>query len=526
MKCLKFTVFATLLLLCASGLWAFEIEPASIAMTTETIASPGAAQVTIKAIPREASISVDGGSPSANGWKGTLSQGDHVISATAADHYPAQFNVTLKEHTRYAITIKLEPHTGFLALEIEPAEAEVSVDGQKVMGTMVEVPVGRHSVIVKKFGFDQQSSFVQILWQRTSTLKLSLSPSVFELSAWGSKPDLFNPANRGSYGKVMLSFTVTAPGFGSIEVLDDQGKKVRYVELPAFKTWTQKFAWDGRNDAGTQLPDGQYEIRLFLWQGARSELSQNATPAQGSLQSDPLQEAEPAFATKVTLDSSYVMSPFGNAMARPGLSFLAIPKALEMLPASAEAGVSYPLGASLNAGFGIGSSTRIAFEGILDAEDGIGIAGSLMQEIARIKGFLDLGIMGRVAWNSKSADAGTVQNPGLESGAEIAVPAALDLGTLGIGISPGAVFDFASQSIAARVGAGVWFETQALVAGISAQTEIGQEALFSAENPLYTALDARYLFEGMPLTAGFRLSGALAPGFEKLSATLGLGFAW
>jgi hypothetical protein len=526
MKCLKFAVFATLLLLCAGGVWAFEIEPASIAMTTETIASPGNAQVTIKAIPREAVISVDGGNPSANGWKGTLSEGDHVISATAADHYPAQFNVTLKENTRYAISLRLEPHTGFLALEIEPAEAEVIIDGQKVIGAMVEVPVGRHSVIVRKFGYDQQSSFVQILWQRTSTLKLSLSPSVFELSSWGSKPDLFNPANRGAYGRVMLSFTVTAPGFGSLEVLDDQGKKVRYIELPAFKTWSQKFAWDGRNDAGARIPDGEYEIRLFLWQGARTELTQNATPAQGSLQSAPLQEAEPAFATKVRLDSSFVIAPFGNAMARPGLSFLPIPKALEMLPSSAEVLFAYPLGASMNVGFGIGSSTRIAVEGIMDAEDGFGISGSLVQEVAKIKGFMDLGIMGRVAWNSETPAAGAVLRPGLESVAEIAVPASLDLGALGVGISPGAVFGFASQSIAGRLGAGLWYESQALVAGISAQTDMGAGALLSTENPLYAALDFRFLFNRLPLTAGLRLSGALAPGLEAMTAALAFGFAW
>jgi len=511
----KYFLAAAFLVLFALTISAFDIKPASISVSTKTATSPGEAIVNISADPSDAWISIDGGTAAFSTWSGTLAPGPHTISAWAKDFYPSQFSLVVLENTKYTVSLELEPHTGYLALEISPPDALVYVDGQKVQGYMVEIPVGRRNIAIKKFGYEEQKLSLTIQWQRTSILNVNLSPSAFEIREWKLKPELFNPSNKGLYGRSVLTFTITAPGRGRVKVSDSLGAVYVEKELPVFTTWSQRFAWDGRDASGKILPDGEYLLSLSLW-----PLAPEASTAETASEST---EPDPAivFTTKLRIDSSSLIVPSGAQAARPGLLYFPDPKISRLLPASAEILGTYPRGGSIALGFKLGSSTMMALEGSYDIAPAAGFALSFLQGLGS-PASIDLALLGRFAWNSAS----TPQYPGAASEAEMSLPLAYAIQGLRLGIAPGLVYDFSLASFQGRAGLGLWYESQSIMAGLSAQADIGSTMPMTATNPLRMGLEARVLLDNVPISLMLRLSGDFKPGLSSPAASLGFGVAW
>lgn len=491
----------------ACGAWAFNIPASDFSITGETVTSPGLALVTVFTKPSDARFSIDKGPLSSSGWKGSLVPGTHSISVTAADHYPSQFSFSVLANTKYSITVTLEPHTGFLAMTISPTDAGVYVEGTKVEGPIVELPVGRYSVLVRKFGYNEAKVPISILWQRTSTLNIALSTSVFEISDYHVSPQSFNPANKGTYNRAALSFSVTAPGLGQVEIINAAGTVVRTDELPVFRTWAQRFVWRGEDGEGKALPDGEYEIKVTVW--------------PFSFEGEPHPESALSISEKVTLDSSKIIMASGVSSARPGLLYFADPKVRELLPGSAELVGGFPGSVSFALGFKVGEATMLSAEGLWDIHFGGGVAGSVLRNVASFSG-IDLALLGRVAWTA----ADTSDYPGSASEAEISIPIAFDAGSLRMGLSPGFVYDIGKEEAAGRLGLGLWYESQSLNAGISAQQDIGSAGIMNASQPLFFAAEARTLFEKSPFTLLLRISGALKPSLADMAASIGFGVAW
>jgi len=529
MRSKKFLAIAAFSLFLLSGIAAFEIGSPSISISSEAVSSPGLALVTIYAIPSDTRIIVDGGMIGYSSWSGTLTPGHHLISASAADHYAAQFPFVVQENVKYTITIKLEPHTGFLAIEVTPADASVSVDGTRVYGNFIELPVGHHSLVVKKFGFNEEKAPLFIFWHRTSTLSIGLSPSVFEINSLRLKPESFNPSNKGIYNRAALSFSVTAPGYGTIVIVDDKGRTVYSEELPVFTTWSQHFIWRGTDAKGARVADGEYDLKLSLWpvlqnEGQGAQGSDSAAPGPSpTLATKSGSGVEPAvaYSTKVKVDSSLRIVPSGSSAARPGLLYFANPAVSELLPGSVELVGGFPSGASLSLGFRIGDSTMLAVEGVYDTAPGGAVAGSILRNIVKSSAF-DIALFGRLAWSSAIAPT----YPGSASEAELALPLALAMGDLRIGMTPGIIYDLRNETLAPRASAGVWYENPGLSAGFSAQGTFGTAAFMSSGNPLLAAVEARMLFDRLPFTFLFRLSGAFEPELTKPAASFGFGLAW
>lgn len=57
-------------------------------------------------------------------------------------------------------------------------------------------------------------------------------------------------------------FQLEKPGKVSINIFDAKGGLVRTLEMGSLDTTKQKLVWDGKNQAGTTLPDGQYTFRV------------------------------------------------------------------------------------------------------------------------------------------------------------------------------------------------------------------------------------------------------------------------
>jgi len=519
-----------------SRLSALNIASQPYSVSSEAITNPGQANALIRVIPATAFIMIDGSYVGTSPWSGTMTPGTHVISVSAGDHYPTQFLFSVLENTKYTIDIRLEPYTGFLSIETFPSDAAVYIDGNKARDTLLELPIGNHTVLVKKFGFDEKSSRILILRNRTSTVNVSLPRSVFAITNFRVRPDAFNPTNKGLYDRASISFAVSAPGYGSIEIVDPDGSSIYRKELPVFKTWAQHFTWSGLDSRGTSLPDNEYKVTLLLWPQTQDEYNQDQPgglkPSEAS--AVPGYSAEPetgvakytletalSFTAKIRIDSSRKFVPLGTSAARPGLLYFPDPKVGELLPGSAEALVAINGGASVSLGFRIDDATMLAIEGLYDISSGGGVAGSLLRSVGKLSGF-DMAIFARTAWTSSLSPS----FPGSGSEAELSVPLAIGRGALRAGVSPGIVYDMTGGVFKPRIAAAFWLETQGLVAGLSAMASFGPGVFPSPANSLLLAAETRVLLDNAPFMMLFRISGALEPALVSPAASFGFGIAW
>ncbi len=58
------------------------------------------------------------------------------------------------------------------------------------------------------------------------------------------------------------SYQLDKPGKVTIKIMDDKGGLVRIIESEVTDTQKQKFIWDGKNQQGTTMPDGQYSFQV------------------------------------------------------------------------------------------------------------------------------------------------------------------------------------------------------------------------------------------------------------------------
>lgn len=474
----------------------------------------GAAMLTIRSTPANADISIDDRRVGSSGWTGTLRAGSHIIAAAAPDHYPVKFMTELRENMKYSLNIRLEPHTGFLYADIEPPDAEVLVDGIRKSGGILELPVGQHSLLVRKFGYTEKQSRVTIYRNKTTTVFVGLSPASFEITRFRARPASFNPENMGLFDRITVDFSVTAPGYGSLDIRDSSGNDIWHIELPPFDTWSQSVRWDGRKSGGARVPDGEYDIVLSIWPRRTGE---NSGAPDGT------EPAPIGFATRVKIDSTIKIVPTGYSAARPGLMFCADPKVADMPPAGIDLGlvVADGFGASVSAGFRIGSSFILGFEGLYDPSGAGGFSAGILANLLKGKGF-DAAVLFRIAWT----DTPDPRFPSAESGIELSIPAALRAGNLRACLSPGFIFGFAGGQAAFRMGAGIWYESPSLTGGVSLQADAGAGGFMTPQNPLRAATEAKMLFDDAPVTVFFKACGTFAPSLEKPALSAGLGFAF
>ncbi len=84
----------------------------------------------------------------------------------------------------------------------------------------------------------------------------------FQVTAEMSQSNVYNYPNPSRTGRSTIRFPLTAPADVSIRVLDDEGKEVWSIVLPAASTQVgvNFFEWDGRNGQGQDVGNGAYVL--------------------------------------------------------------------------------------------------------------------------------------------------------------------------------------------------------------------------------------------------------------------------
>lgn len=540
------TFFAFIVLFLTAGICsALELKTDNYTITTEAVSSPGFALVSIKSDVSDTLIQIDNVPIGMSPWSGKLTPGNHVINLSAPDHYNLQFLLTCQENTKYTISCTLDPFTGFLDITISPEDAELYLDGAKITDHFREVPVGYHTISARKFGFDEKSLKVLVLRGKVSRVALVLASSSFSVRDFRLSRILFNPGNRGLFGTTTLAFTVTAPGYGRIEIRDSAGNLIFQYTLLLFTTWAQSFSWNGETETGP-APDGTYTARLLLWpekkpelsavqsgQAAQSAQASAASSAQSPLTPGELKQIESSEQASIVqeisfrIDRSQIIAPAGYENARTGLAFISSPSMQELPVFGLDIGgiigygaASASAGVGLSGGIRLGSSAALGFAGSFFGNGDAGLSASLNGAVLKSPNW-DAAVSARYEIADFSNSGGIISN-----NLELTIPLALKTGAVRFGLEPGIRLNLDDASIAPQTGAGLWYRSPSLFAGFSAQQVFAPGGIASDTNPLSLAIDAKYMLNRVPLTLGLRLSAAMTPELARLQAFLGMGFAF
>lgn len=153
---------------------------------------------------------------------------------------------------------------------------------------------------------------------------LKNSPSVIQRLAYAG---VFSPNGDGRKERLRVNLLLKEADDVTITILDDRGDPVRRlvddVRLPRYRALRPTPAWDGRDDAGRQVPDGRYRIRLTLRRQGRNvvaprSIRKDTTPPRPRITSSaPSRGAAPEL-----LPGRPVTFRFGPALAKPHVTLI------------------------------------------------------------------------------------------------------------------------------------------------------------------------------------------------------------
>jgi hypothetical protein len=81
---------------------------------------------------------------------------------------------------------------------------------------------------------------------------------------FAAKPKQFSPNGDGVRDRTEVGFDLSEPASVSFSIMDSEGNEVRRVvdDRPLAGDVKHRFDWNGRNDAGEQVPEGVYRMRV------------------------------------------------------------------------------------------------------------------------------------------------------------------------------------------------------------------------------------------------------------------------
>ncbi len=416
-------------------------------------------------------------------------------------YYLKSWSIKVEKGQDTKVYAELVRITGYLSVTALPQNGFLEIDGKTYRENRVELPTGLTTVRIRAFGYIERSETVILRPREETALDASLERAAFAVSNLRPTRPRFNPANPAGLGATEIRFEATAPGTARITIANTGRQTVATIDSGSFDTWEQAVRWDGRDDNGQTVPDGQYTIRLE----ARPEGSEEL--ASITLDSD------------VIVDSSisYPLTGarYGLSSTGPVLSATPMPaRGVRALADIGYEGDALSYGISLTAGLAEGFEAGAEI-GLTKSSSGGTIP--FISAGCKIALRLDQARLAFAARYSASVDSTTAQNAALAGasdggrGLAVAIAAESLSGPFALGASAEFRYGDAQGFFAAPFASAQ--------AGVSARATFGVACL-----GLYGAIDARDRAGGIPagptLTFGAAFQ-ALVPGTSILAEARG-----
>jgi hypothetical protein len=181
-----------------------------------------------------------------------------------------ELHIRLEENTRLDIHFELQKESGSVRIEalfptgLEPA-VRAYLNGELKEGLNFEEVPGYHDLVLEAFGWERAQRRVLIEANKETLLQIEMKPAQFSVSTPVLRRNPINPHDAGLNGSAVVNFSVSAPGSGSLSVLDTYGVHIRELALDGFISETQQAVWDGRDTEGRIMGDGNYTLILRLY---------------------------------------------------------------------------------------------------------------------------------------------------------------------------------------------------------------------------------------------------------------------
>ena len=278
--------------------------------------------------------------------------GSNKITVRKDGYYSESIWTTYTEDTLVVMEIGLEEITGYLFVDVEPKEADITLNGYGISRGVTELQIGQYSLRMRLFGYEEWRDTVRIHEKQTTEVRALLEKAEFRLTDLSTTRPVLNPKNPGSLGTTRFSFQVTNYGKGSFVVLDRDGEPLFSQELPEFTTWGQHLTWNGRDADGRPLPDGEYQA------GIEAKGRDTTVPS--------------SILTPITIDSTAVISFRGGVSGISGTLFAPTPEVLPLRSFQLDGGIMGHYDQSLQVGrypgfitvrAGVGGDTEIDVQG-------------------------------------------------------------------------------------------------------------------------------------------------------------------
>ena len=190
-----------------------------------------------------------------------MTPGKHRLEITKV-HYATDLSyVMVEENVIKEVTCDLQKISGKLTVISNPEGAAVYCDGNITTSKGIELDEGEHSVLAKKFGYEEKTDSVNIVRGREYTLAMNMKKADFKLLSFDSEKTLFNPKDYGYNGSIEFNVSVTAPETGRLEITSSEGETV-YTKEISFTSWDQKEKWTGRDEDNYIVEDGLYTATM------------------------------------------------------------------------------------------------------------------------------------------------------------------------------------------------------------------------------------------------------------------------
>jgi hypothetical protein len=181
------------------------------------------------------------------------------ITVRQEGYKPLRISLTVKDGMQYLLTVKLEPRTGLLAVGADRDIQSLEIDGVDARpDEPIRLPRSQHRVRARCFGWQDYDQAVSVEEDLLTQVRIHFVPASFGISGLGASRPVFRPANPDRLGTTTLSFQVSAPGTGRLTIADAAGTVILSHDFPEFTTWDQEFEWNGRDQDGNPLPEGEY----------------------------------------------------------------------------------------------------------------------------------------------------------------------------------------------------------------------------------------------------------------------------